>query len=94
VYCNIHPQMSALVVVRDNPYFTKASSTGAFNIEGVPAGKYTLKAWHERAPEAVSEVVVPAQGEVRGTLALDASNYKRVQHKNKFGKDYSSDEKY
>ncbi len=94
VYCNIHPQMSGVVVVRDNPYFTKASADGSFTLEGVPAGKYTLKAWHERAPETASEVTVPAQGEVRGTLALDASTYKRVQHKNKFGKEYSAGDKY
>jgi len=94
VYCNIHPQMSAVVLVRDNPYFAKANADGSFSIEGVPAGKYTLKGWHERSPEAAAEITVPAQGMVTTSLALDASGFKRVQHKNKFGKDYSTDEKY
>ena len=93
VYCNIHPQMSAVVLVRDSPYFTKAAQDGSFLIEDVPAGKYTLTAWH-RANEAAQEVSVPAQGEVAVQLLLDASSYKRIPHKNKFGKDYSSDEKY
>ena len=94
VYCNIHPQMSAVVVVRDNPYFAKATPDGAFSIADVPAGRYTLKAWNERANEVGREIVVPAQGDVEAALTLDASSFKRVAHKNKFGKDYSGDEKY
>jgi plastocyanin len=94
VYCNIHPQMSAVIVVRDNPYFAKAESDGTFAIADVPPGKYTLRAWNERTDEPVREIVVPAQGDVQVSLTLDASNFKRTLHKNKFGKDYSGDEKY
>jgi plastocyanin len=95
VYCNIHPQMSAVVVVRDNPYFTKAGPDGRFTLEGVPAGKYVLKAWHERGGEVAVDVTVPAEGGVQAApLALDASKFKTVAHKNKFGKDYSTDDKY
>lgn len=89
LYCNIHPQMSALVVVRDNPYFAKAEKDGAFRIEGVPAGDYKLTAFHERSGEAMPVAVkVKASGETAVTLSLDAASYKRVQHKNKFGKAY------
>ena len=94
VYCNIHPQMSAVVVVRDNPYFAKAAPDGAFSIPDVPPGRYTLKAWNERAAEVGREIVVSAQGDLEAALTLDASSFKRVAHKNKFGKDYSGDEKY
>jgi plastocyanin len=95
IYCNIHPQMSAVVLVRDNPYFAKAAPDGSFTIEGVPAGKYTLTAWHDKAGAASQEIVVPAQGPVGARpMSLDASGFKQVPHKNKFGKDYSSDEKY
>ena len=94
VYCNIHPQMSAVVVVRDNPYFAKVNADGTFAIENVPAGKQVVKAWHERAGEAAAEVTVPASGSVSASLSLDASKYKRVQHKNKFGKDYSGEDRY
>ena len=94
VYCNIHPQMSAVVVVRDNPYFAKVATDGTFEMENVPAGRHTLKAWHERAGDAAVEVNVPDKGAVTAALRLDATTYKREQHKNKFGKDYSSDEKY
>ena len=94
VYCNIHPQMSAVVLVRDNPFFAKAARDGAFAIEGVPAGRYQLRAWHERAPEASQEVSVPAEGRTVAQLLLDAAGFRRVQHKNKFGKDYATSDKY
>jgi hypothetical protein len=97
VYCNIHPQMSAVILVRDNPYFVMASQDGAFQIDKVPAGSYVLTAWHERVPvPASAEVTVPADGRVNGELKLDASNYKREAHLNKFGKPYAAkdDEKY
>lgn len=95
VYCNIHPQMSAIVLVRENPWFTRATAEGRFRIEEVPAGSYTLKAWHERvAEEAAVTVRVPAEGGVEASLTLDASRYKRLPHKNKYGKDYKSDDRY
>ena len=94
VYCNIHPQMSAVVLVRDNPLFTKAAVDGTFTIENVPAGKYVVKAWHERGGEAGSEVAVTDTGTAQARFTLDGSTYKSVPHKNKFGKDYSTDEKY
>jgi plastocyanin len=95
VFCNIHPQMSAVVLVRDSPSFVKAAPDGTFAIPDVPAGTYVLKGWNERVSEEVSrEVVVPATGDVEVSLTLDASAFKRVPHKNKFGKDYAGDEKY
>lgn len=94
VYCNIHPQMSAVVLVRDNPFYAKAGKDGAFVIEGVPAGKYTLVAWHERGGDQAVEITVPAEGSVSANLTLDGTKYKRVQHKNKLGKDYAAGEKY
>jgi len=95
VFCNIHPQMSAVVVVRDNPFYTKAAQDGTFSIPGVPAGRHTLTAWHERVPLTSSaEVVVQSEGRVEGQFTLDASKYKREQQLNKFGKPYSQTEKY
>jgi plastocyanin len=92
VYCNIHPQMSATVVVRDNPYFTTVARDGTFRLAGLPAGEYKILAFHERAGEGVPVAVkVAATGETTQNLSLDATSYKRVAHKNKFGKDYGKE---
>jgi plastocyanin len=92
LYCNIHPQMSATVVVRDNPYFATAGKDGSFRIAGLPAGEYKLVAYHERSGEgAPVPVKVAATGETTANLSLDAASYKRVAHKNKFGKDYGKE---
>ena len=46
--CDIHGWMSATIGVFDNTYFAVTGDDGTFNIAGVPAGSYTLVAWHER----------------------------------------------
>lgn len=95
IYCNVHPQMSALVVVRDNPYYTQPSSDGSFTIPDVPPGKYVLHAWHERAVvsrdllvPATREIQVPGGGVSDLELTLDARGYKFKPHLNKFGRPY------
>ena len=93
LYCNIHPQMSAVVVVRDNPYFAAVTKDGSFRIEGVPAGEYKVVAWHERAGESAPVTVkVLATGEAQASFSLDATSYKREPHKNKFGKEYGKED--
>jgi hypothetical protein len=80
--------MSALVVVRDNPWYSQPSSDGSFTIEAVPPGRYVLYAWHERSPEVSRPVEVPAGGIADLALELDARGYKFKPHLNKFGRPY------
>lgn len=58
VYCHIHSQMSATIVVLDHPYFTTPDVEGQFTIPNVPPGDYTLVGWHERVGEQASRVTV------------------------------------
>ncbi len=88
VYCNVHAQMSAVVVVRDTPWFAQPSSDGSFVLRNVPPGAYTLHLWHERAPEVTRELSVPAAGVGDLTLTLDARGYRFKPHLNKHGLPY------
>ncbi len=45
IFCNIHPQMAAYVMVLDTPYFAVSTAGGRFTVRGVPAGSYTYHAW-------------------------------------------------
>jgi plastocyanin len=90
IYCNVHPRMTAFVLAVKTPYFTQASKDGRFSIDKVPAGKYTIHVWHDRASEQTSDLVVPATGLAGLKYDLDARGFKYVQHKNKFGKDYAN----
>lgn len=47
--CNVHHEMHAFILVLQNPYFAVTDKEGNYRIDGVPAGSYTLKVWHERA---------------------------------------------
>ena len=91
IYCNIHPRMTGYVVVLRTPYYAQAGEDGRFSISGVPAGSYTLRVWHDRAIEGVpKQLVVSASGVAVGNVQLDARGYRFVQHRNKFGKEYTS----
>jgi plastocyanin len=46
-----HPWMSGHIVVTEHPYYTISNSEGAFVLENVPPGKYTVKLWHEGTPQ-------------------------------------------
>ena len=48
VFCHIHSDMSAVVLVLDNAYFAVPSTSGRYSIENVPPGEYTVVGWHER----------------------------------------------
>ena len=63
--CDTHAWMLGYIHVFDHPYFAVSDDKGAFSIANVPAGTYTLKAWHEDAGVRSQEVVVSGSGDVR-----------------------------
>jgi plastocyanin len=90
VYCNVHAKMTAYIVVVNTPWHAQAAADGRWEMGKVPAGKYTLTVWHERATPIVSEIDVPSDGLPIVETKLDARGYKEVAHKDKLGKDYST----
>lgn len=62
--CNVHPEMEAYIVVLETPYYAVSAKDGSYVIKNVPAGKYTLKIWHEKLKGESVSVEVPEKGEV------------------------------
>lgn len=62
VFCHIHSDMSAVVLVLDNPYFVVPDAAGRFRIEGIPPGEYRAVAWHERARRVSQPVRITPGG--------------------------------
>ena len=60
VFCHIHTDMSAVIVVLDNPFFATPGRDGAFAIPNIPPGEYTLVAWHERIKPVRQKIRVTA----------------------------------
>ncbi|MGI8961694.1 MAG: hypothetical protein ACR2IV_18415 [Bryobacteraceae bacterium] len=93
VFCNIHPSMSAIIVVVDTPYFTKVDRNGQYQIRNVPAGSYELHIFDERATAGPdSHVQLTVNKEQAETTAapvhLSEAGYVHLPHKNKYGLDY------
>jgi plastocyanin len=62
--CNVHPEMQAYVLALETPYYAVSSENGIYEIKNVPAGKYTLKIWHEKLKAQTVSVEVPEKGNV------------------------------
>jgi plastocyanin len=91
IYCNIHPRMTGYVMVLKTPLFAQAGQDGRFSVTGVPAGTYVLHAWHDRAAQEKTQTIsVTSSGMGVGRLELDARGFRFVQHKNKFGQEYTN----
>lgn len=64
IKCEVHPWMAAYVGVLDHPFFAVTDDQGNFEIKDLPAGKYTIEAWHEKFGTQTQEIEVsdaPAQ---------------------------------
>src|SRR5438270_11558593 len=91
VYCNVHPNMSAVIHVMATPYFAFADANGNFSVSNVPAGKYRLVAWNEQGGQNETPVeVTGAAAPAPIALTLDSRNYRASQHMDKTGKPYKA----
>jgi plastocyanin len=64
VLCNVHPEMEAFVVAVPTPYFAVTDKAGAYTIDNVPDGSYTVKVWHPKLKEKTAEVTVKGDTEL------------------------------
>ncbi len=76
VFCHLHTNMSAAILVVPNQLFVQPSSDGAFRIPDVPPGKHLLRLWHRSAGFLQQEVEVPAEGIVSVNFNLPLATIK------------------
>ena len=67
--CNVHPEMSAYIIVTPTPYYAETDPAGNFKIANVPDGRYRLTAWHERYKDQSKPVTVSGQARADFILA-------------------------
>jgi len=94
LFCNIHPEMSAVVVALNAPYYAISDRSGNISIPDVPDGNYELHVWYERSlPEELKTltraVAVSAASRNLGLLTIPQDSGYSLAHKNKFGQDYA-----
>jgi len=94
LFCNIHPEMSAVVVAVDTPYYGLSDRKGNLTIQDVPDGKYELHVWYERSlPEDLKSltrtVTISTVSRVLGTINVPENPSFTTAHKNKYGQDYT-----
>ncbi len=69
IKCDVHNWMSGYIVVSDEPYAV-VGQDGTYTIKGLPAGAYTVTAWHEKLGQKTSQVTVPESGEVAADFSF------------------------
>jgi plastocyanin len=94
IFCNIHPEMGAVILALSTPYYGISTRAGIVSIHNVPAGSYRLNVWGENGQPAdqtaVEEVVQVSSEPVRlGNITLQTTADALARHKNKFGEDYT-----
>jgi hypothetical protein len=80
VSCNIHPWMSASLLIRDNPYMAVSDADGNLTIKNIPAGKWTFQVWHERPANITAPTVGgKAQKWAKGRVEVEIVSGKEIE---------------
>jgi len=93
IFCNIHPEMGAVVIALRTPYYSISNPKGGVVIHGVPPGTYQLHIWSETAVPRDATITQQAVRVARepvnlGNVILEVTADPMRNHKNKFGDDY------
>ena len=92
IFCNIHSEMSAVVIALQTPFHAISDSRGRLTIPRVPVGRYRLHLWYEAAlPEELDamarDITVAEDTPNLGVLALKVAERPKT-HQNKYGQEY------
>jgi hypothetical protein len=96
LFCNIHPEMTGVVLAVDSELFGISDQNGRYSIAGVAPGKYLLHVWYENAtPESLQllqrQVAIEGGSQTLPSIAVKAVKQAPAEHKNKYGQDYDPD---
>ena len=72
VKCEVHTWMGAYIGVFSHPFFAVTGNDGSFTLSKLPAGEYTIEAWHEKYGSQTAKVKVDAGGKVTKDLKFTA----------------------
>lgn len=92
VYCNVHHNMVAYVLVLDTPFFAGPGADGTFALAGLPKGRGKLTVWHEQTEPVTVDVEVPAAAPV--VLRAEIVRPQLPPHLNKVGQPYERRDRY
>jgi plastocyanin len=96
IFCNIHPEMSAVIITLDTPYFAVSDDNGDLRIPDVPAGSYTMQVWSEsispeaRQPASRKVIIGSAEKTDLGAIPVHTTPGTLSEHLNKFGEPYDT----
>jgi plastocyanin len=93
LFCNIHPEMTGVVLAIDSELFAVTDKSGRYSIAGVTPGKFALHVWYENAtPESLQalqrQVTIENGNQNLPPISVRAVKQPPAQHKNKYGQDY------
>jgi plastocyanin len=96
LFCNIHPEMTGVVLAVNSEFFTVSDKSGKFSIFAVPPGQYVLHVWHENAAvsslqSAQRTVEVGESNVALPGISILLNHHAGTDHKNKYGQDYDPD---
>jgi plastocyanin len=94
VFCNIHPQMSATILVLPNRRFAMTASDGSFTIYGVPSGRWKIYAYSRRAARPVGMEVEVKPGRTAMVVLTVTETRSDFRHRNKYGETYRDATQY
>jgi plastocyanin len=93
IFCNIHPEMSAVVITLATPLYAIANREGQVSLGRVPYGRYMLHVWSEgMGPENTQpltrEIMIGENASSLGVIRVPEASGQSIAHKNKYGREY------
>ncbi|MGA7078269.1 MAG: hypothetical protein WBQ43_02430 [Terriglobales bacterium] len=93
IFCNIHPQMSAVIITLTTPLYAISNADGQIALTGVPYGRYKMHVWSEgmgpeNAQPSTREITIAENSSSLGVIRVPRANGHSMAHKNKYGREY------